>query len=149
MDKWVEAQSCANFASCERQLAWSVQTQRERYRIDGEQTRIQKHPDLYANPRGYESEQDGLLWSRQRVRAYLAGFRFQRKVEKYGQVTLFANTYSAGRAYARQYIEIYFDELTDQWVLLDETEQEIRRHPAKELTYEQISQLMLAKRRKN
>ena len=145
---WVAAITCADFAECQQRLEWAVTTQRERYRFCGNQTRLEAYPLLQTNLRNYGPEEDSRLWSLDRVRRYLAKFRFQRKVGKYGQVTLFANTYSVGRAYARPYILIHFDELTDQWVITDESGQDIRRHPAKELTYAQISQLILAKRRK-
>lgn len=145
LDQWIEAHKCDDFTVCEQQLAWAVHTQRERYRVDKGQTRIQKHPDLYANPRGYEPQQDSLLWSRYRVRHYLSGFSFQRKVEKNGRITLFANSYYLSRDYARRYVEVHFDHLTEHWVICDE----FGRHPAKELRYELISQLRLAKRRRN
>lgn len=145
---WVDPAACADFAQCQQRLEWAVVTQRERYRFSGQQTRCDAYPLLQTNRRVYDPDEDSRLWVMDRVRAYLAGFRFQRKVEKYGQVTLFANSYSAGRAYARQTVEIHFDDRCDEWVFVDETGQDIRRHPAKELTYAQISQLTLAKRRK-
>lgn len=147
--QWVEADQCPDFTACEQRLAWAVHTQRERYRIDWGQTRIQKHRDLYANPRGYEAQQDSQVWSRYRVRQYLSGFSFQRKVEKNGSITLFANRYAVSPAYARRYVEVHFDEVTDQWIICDEFGEELRRHPVKELRYEWISQLCLAKRRRN
>lgn len=147
--QWLEAHSCADFATCQQRLNWAVHTQRERYRLDNGQTRIQKYPDLYANPRGYKQQQDSQLWSRYRVRQYLSGFSFQRKVEKNGRITLFANNYSVGQQYARRYVEVHFDDVTDQWVICDEYGEELRRHPVKALSYELISQLRLAKRRRN
>jgi len=149
LGNWLEAHACADFAACQKSLDWAVYTQRERYRLDNRQTRIQKYPDLYANPRGYDQEQDSRLWSRYRVRQYLSGFSFQRKVEKNGSITLFANTYSVAQKYARRYVEVHFDDLTEHWVICDEYGEELRRHPAKELSYELISQLRLAKRRRN
>lgn len=147
--KWIEAHNCQDFLACEQRLAWAVHTQRERYPVDKGQSRIQKYPDLYANPRGYEPQQDSQLWSRYAVRDYLSGFSFQRKVEKNGRITLFANEYYLSRNYARRYVEVHFDELTEHWVICDEFGNELRRHPAKELSYELISQLRLAKRRRN
>lgn len=149
LNQWVEPQRCAHFQDCQTRLAWAVQTQRERYRLANGQTRQQAYPGLYTNLRGYDPQRDSAVWSLDRVRQYLSGFCFRRKVESNGRITLFANSYSAGRAYARQYIEVQFDELTDHWVMRDEFGAEIRRHPPKELTYEQISQLKLAKRRRN
>jgi hypothetical protein len=149
MGERLEAQVCENFAACERQLAWAVHTQRERYRLKNGQSRLQTHPDLYANPRGYQPQQDSQLWSRYRLRAYLSGFSFQRKVEKNGVITLFANNYSVSKSYARRYVEVHFDDLSEHWVICDEYGKELRRHLAKELSYELISQLRLAKRRRN
>ena len=149
LDQWLEAPRCVDFAACEQRLDWAVYTQRERYRLDNGQTRLQKHPDLYANPRGYDPQQDSQLWSRYRLRQYLSGFSFQRKVEKNGRITLFANTYSVAQKYARRSVEVHFDATTDYWIICDEYGVELRRHPAKELSYEQISQLHLAKRRRN
>lgn len=146
--RWIEAHHCADFAHCQQKLAWAVLTQRERYRVDNGQTRIQKYPDLYANPRGYQSQPESPMWSRYRVRHYLSGFSLQRKVEKNGRITLFANTYAVSKHYARRSVEVHFDDVTDHWVICDEFGQELRRHPAQELSYALISQLRLAKRRR-
>lgn len=145
---WVEPAQCVDFADCQQQLAWAVQTQRERYRLANRQTRRQTYPGLYANARPYQPEAEPQHWSLDRVRHYLARFHFQRKVECNGRITLFANQYSVGRQYARQHIEVHLDASTDEWVMCDEYGHELRRHPAKELSYEQISQLRLAKRRR-
>ena len=126
-----------------------MQTQRESYRSVNGQTRVQKYPDLYANPRGYEPEHDSQLWSRYRICHYLKDFSFQGKVEKNGGITLFANNYHLSRDYAQRYVEVHFDDLTDESVICDEFGAELRRHPAKELSYELISQLQFAKRRRN
>lgn len=148
LDNWLEAHKCVNFTACEASLAWAVHTQRERYRVAKGQTRVQKHLDLYANPRGYDPQHDSQLWSRYRVRQYLSGFSFQRKVEKNGRISLFANNYSIASKYAGRSVEVHFDDGIDYWIICDEYGKELRRHPAKELNYEQISQLRLAKRRR-
>lgn len=147
--QWAEPDECANFDDCQQRLTWAVHTQRERYRLADGQTRLQANPGLHTNLRSYDPQQDSLQWSFDYVRQYLSEFQFRRKVECNGRITLFANNYSAGKQYAGQYIEVQFDELTSQWVMRTEYGQEIRRHIAKELTYEQISQLKLAKRRRN
>jgi len=149
LSNWVEAHRCADFASCEQRLAWAVQTQRERYRLDNGQSRLHRHPDLYANPRGYDPALDSQMWSRYRVRHYLSGLRLQRKVEQNGSITLFSNLYPINASYARRYVAVHFDPSTDQWVICDEYGNELRRHFSKELSYTLISQLRLAKRRRN
>ena len=146
--QWVEPATCTDFTDCQQRLAWAEVTQRERYRAPDGYSRTQAYPALYINPDCYEPAQERAQWDRARVMAYLAQFHFWRKVEKYGQVTLFAHTYGVGRAYSRQTVEMQLDAATAEWIIRDEDGQEIQRHPNRELTYEQISQLMLAKRRK-
>jgi hypothetical protein len=146
---WTEPAECPTALDYEAQLAWAAHTQRERYRLADGRTRLQAFPALLDNARPYDPQQDAQLWSLDRVRRYLSGFHFQRKVERNGRITLFANNYSVGRRYARQYVEIHLDLLTDEWVMCDEYGTELRRHPVKELSYELIRQLKLAKRRKN
>ena len=63
-------------------------------------------------------------------------------------ITLFANSYSVGRAFAHQSVDIGLDPLSSEWVICDEYGKEILRHPNQELSYHQIAQLQLAKRRK-
>ena len=147
--QWVEPERCADWAACQQRLAWAVLTQRERYRLAGGQTRLQTFPALLTNPRPYDPQTEAACWSLERVRQYLSGFHFQRRVELNGRITLFANNYSVGRQYARQYIAIQLDPQTDEWVMRDEYGADIRRHPTQELSYEIISQLTLAKRRRN
>jgi hypothetical protein len=146
---WVEPACCANFADCQAQLTWAMYTQRARYPACGTQTRTQAYPALFANPRPYAVSQEHDLWQLSRVVTYLAQFHFQRKVEKRGQITLFANTYAVGRAYQRQIVEVHLDDQTAQWVVCNDSGQEIRRFPNQELSYDQISQLQLGKRRKS
>ena len=147
--RWVETEQCSDFQHCQQQLDWAILTQRERYRSPNGYTRTQAFPDLFAKRRIYVTEQDHLDWSRERVALYLSGFTFHRKVEINGRVTLFANSYSLGKRYARQMIQITFDPKTYQWCFTDEQAHSIRRHPTKELFYASISQLQLAKRRRH
>lgn len=148
LSQWVDPTHCADFATCQQQLAWAVQTQRERYPACGRQTRIQAFPALLANARLYHPAREADLWSMARVKTYLSQFVFRRKVEKFGQVTLFANTYSLGRAHSRMPVEIRLDPQTDEWLVADEQGTLLRRLPCQELDYLLISQLQLAKRRK-
>jgi len=146
--QWVELDACSDFDACQQRLAWAVWTQRERYRSPHDYTRAQAFPTLYTNPRSYQPQQDQPQWNCQRVADYLSGFSFQRKVEINGRVTLFANAYSLGTHYARQQVQITFDPTTLEWIFADDNLHLLRRHAAKELSYERISQLQLAKRRR-
>lgn len=145
---WAEPEQCSSFSQCQQHLNWAVDRQRALYPAVNGCSRLQAYPQLLTNPRRYRSQQDARLWDSQRVAAYLAQFIFQRKVEKYGQVSLFANSYSLGRCFARQIVEIRFDAHQLDWVFYSTTGQFLRRLPARELSYDLISQLRLGKRRK-
>lgn len=146
--QWVEPADCPNATVCAERLAWAVHTQRNRYRDPHTLTRCQAYPTLLTNSRRYAPLHEAAQWSLQRVVAYLSHFHFQRKVEKFGQITLFANTYAVGRAFSRQSVDVRLDALSLAWIISDEYGHEIIRHPNQELTYHLISQLRLAKRRK-
>jgi len=146
--QWVELDRCPDLATCQQRLAQAVQTQRERYRQPNGYTRLAAFPGLTANPRRYVPSQDAQHWRLERVLVYLAEFTFERKVEKTGQISLFANTYAVGRRFARQTLDIRLDPTTREWVFTDDGQHIVARHPARELDYAQISQLQLAKRRR-
>lgn len=147
--QWIEPEQCANADMLQQRMAWASHTQRERYRLPDGYTRRDAYPDLYTNSRSYTVADEAHRWNLQRVLDYLAPFHFVRKVEKKGQITLFANVYSVGQPYARQYVDVQLDPLTLEWCIRDDYGTELRRHPAQELTYELISQLKLAKRRRD
>jgi hypothetical protein len=138
LKRWVEPQQCANLDDCQQRLLWAVHTQRERYAL----------PDLYRPTRPYSAQADADLWQVEAVRHNLAQRPLQRQVEINGRVTLFANPYSVGRAFARQLVTITLDATTTEWVFTDRYNRPLRRHPAKEVSYDLISQLQLAKRQR-
>src|SRR5690606_31790392 len=128
--QWVELATCADLASCQTRLAWAVRTQRERYRQPNGYSRLQAFPSLIDNPRRYLPSADAQSWCLDRVVTYLTEFCFERKVEKNGCVTLFANRYSVGRQYARQTLAIRLDPATREWLFTDPGQQLVARHPA-------------------
>jgi hypothetical protein len=148
LSQWVDPLHCADFATCQSQLAWAVHTQRERYPACGTQTRLQAFPTLLTNQRRYDPAYETDLWAMTRLKTYLSQFVFRRRVEKYGQITLFANTYSIGRSHSRIQVEIRLDTQTDEWLVADQQGNRLASLPCKELDYRLISQLQLAKRRK-
>lgn len=148
LNQWVEAPGCADFAACQARLDWAVHTQRERYQLAQGQSRCQLYPQLSQPQRAYCPQQEAQNWSLAQVRTYLSQFRFQRKVEKNGRITLFASSYSVGRTYSRRYLEVYFDPDGHEWVICDEAGLPIRRYPAQDICYDTIRCLKLAKRRR-
>lgn len=145
---WVEPARCADFASLQSRVTWAVHTQRERYHAVNGQPRVEAFPDLLTNPRPYALDMEATLWQMERVKGYLSQFVFRRKVEPNGRVTLFANSYTVGRAYSRSHVTLQLNAESGEWVVQDEHGQELRRLPAHELDEQCIQQLQLGKRRK-
>lgn len=94
---------------------------------------LQAHPELLHARRPYQVEQEAILFDMQRVYHYLAGFTFERKVNRNGQVTLKGHHYTVGLAYKEKQIRVRLDEQTQEWVFLDLDEQvqdrELSRQP--------------------
>jgi len=147
--QWAEPQRQPHFAALREQLEWAANTQRERYRAPQHLTRAEAFPALYTNPRTYQRQRDAQLWDKQRAACFLSSYRFHRKVEQNGRISLLANTYSVGQTFRRRTVTIQLDPHTYEWVLCDEYGNEIRRHRSKELDYDLISNLQLAKRHKS
>lgn len=148
LNRWVVPAQQAHLAALQARLEWAIHTQRERYRSPHSCTRTQAYPQLYTNPRRYRRQTDHQGWDLSQVAHYLSRHTFERKVEKYGQVTLFANSYSVGRCHARQRMNVQLDVHTLEWVFTDEQGVEIARRLSQELDYDLISNLRLGKRRR-
>ena len=69
----------------------------------------------------------------QRVYHFLAGFTFERKVNRNGQVTLKGHHYTVGLAHKEKQILVRLDEQTQEWMFLERDEQgqehELNRRP--------------------
>lgn len=147
--QWVEPGQQANFESFQERLDWAAWTQRERYRSAHHRTRAEVYPELFENLCLYRREQEAQIWELHRVAFFLSQYRFKRKVEKNGRFNLMANTYFVGRQYARQGLTIKLKVSTREWIVKDDYGSTIACFDSKELDYETISQLRLAKRRKD
>jgi putative transposase len=85
------------------------------------------HPELTQPSLPYAPEHELATFDLGRVDQYLAGYLWQRTVNKTGQVYLADHAYSVGRQYARQEVLVCFDPETRCFVFFDS------RSPYKEL----------------
>lgn len=94
---------------------------------------LQAHPELLHPRRPYQPEQEAVLFDLQRVYHYLAGFTFERKVNRNGQVTLKGHHYTVGLTHKEKQILVRLDEQTQEWMFLERDEQgqehELNRRP--------------------
>ena len=94
---------------------------------------LQAHPELLRPRRPYQVEQEAILFDMQRVYSYLAGFTFERKVNRNGQVTLKGHHYTVGLAHREKQIAVRLDAQTQEWMFLERDQQgqehELSRRP--------------------
>jgi hypothetical protein len=147
LNGWVEPERCPTLETLQGRLTHFARFQRERYPACHKQTRLVTYPQLLDRPRPYAAVEEAALWSMQKVFDYLASFRFHRKVEVNGRLTLLNQTYSVGRAFKRRTLAIQMDPVAHQWVVYDDYGAELHRFAPRYLTYEAIASLTLASRR--
>ena len=102
------------------------------------------HPELSHPPRPFDPQYELAHFDLDRVDAYLAPLRFERKVGRTGQIKLGGREarYCVGRKYIGQTVKVRFDPTQREFVAYQPNaegqEHEIRRWPAKRLTAEDI-----------
>lgn len=146
LNGWVAPAQCADFDHLCLALDRFATLQRDRYPLADGRSRLERYPDLVVCPRPYVPADDAQLWSSDRMFDYLATFRFQRKVETNGRITLLNREYSVGRTYRRRTLAVQLDPATHEWVVYEDDGHEIRRFVPKGLDYTTISQMTLAYR---
>jgi hypothetical protein len=143
---WVEPQRAPGLAAFQQQLDWAITMQRERYPALNGKTRLARYPGLCTPVRSYERWQETDQWQLEQVLAWVARRVWQRRVDKVGRISLFSTTYSVGRAYRSQTVQVQLDPAHCQWVIENEQGVVLKRHPCTEITTERIQALGLAKR---
>lgn len=149
LNQWCEPTQQADWTQLAERVDWAAHTQRERYRSPHHVTRMQAYPELATNPRKYAVQDEVQQWDVQRAAQFLAGYTFKRKVDKNGVIQLMNNRYWVGRKWTRQYVKVFLDETTYDWVIWDDYGYELCRWPSRELDYDLIRNLKLSKRRKS
>lgn len=144
LNNWVEPAQCADFQQLARSLQRFAALQREHYPLTDGRSRMAHFPELTACARPYTPAEEAHLWSLDRVLSYLATFRFFRKVECNGRITLLNREYSVGRSYQRRTVAVQLDLSSQLWIVSDEDGREIQRFAPKDLTYTTIFQMTLA-----
>ncbi len=119
MKAWVEPEQCSDWEDLVTRLDWATQVQREVYQNRCGQTRMQAHPNLRMGGRGYEATLEAQHWDLRTVARFMAQYRCTRKVSQSGQISLYSQNYSVGRAYASQLVSVQFDPEGLEWVIED------------------------------
>jgi hypothetical protein len=143
LEPWGEPAQCADAAAWEKQVAWVVQTQRERYPSVHGQSRLAAYPELAA-PRPAPADGSLAGFDLARVTAYLAQGRWRRRVSKVGQITFYGQGYRVGRPWGGEHVWVRLDAASHEWVVSQEDGTELRRYPAAQISTERICALQVS-----
>jgi hypothetical protein len=144
--QWSEAQTCGSLQTCQQHLDGACHRQREIYpAIDG-QPRLLAYPGLRTNPRIYYEPTEDQQVCLKRVGLFLEPFRFERRVDQSGRISLFSQNYVVGRSHKGKTVALQFRADDWQWRVRDERGHTLTLLPADNLTQATITGCKLTKR---
>lgn len=134
--RWADPKSCADYQALQIALNRSVEDQRQNYptRTCGQQTRAEKYPELFANPKRFHPDD----FVAQRVYDCLQTGSWERKVSAQGAITLFAQTYQVGYKHRGEQITATFNASTLEWNFKSKRGETLRVVKAKKLGHDNI-----------
>lgn len=141
--RWAEPQRWADAAALQRRLDEVDHIQRACYPAVGGLSRLAGFPDLRHSGRAYSRAWERAQWSFAGVTEYLKEFVVPRRVRPSGQVSVYEQDYYVGTAYSGQVVLVQFDPLDGTWVICNARGEQLRRHPAREITPARIVKLQL------
>lgn len=145
--QWAEPQRCRSVEQLQEHVTAANTIQREQYPAVAGKTRLEAYPELRVGGRAYDPEREEEQWDLERVCRFLSRRAWQRRVDRAGQISLYDRPYSAGKSRRGEEVTVRFAGPTREWVLYDESDQEIRRWPAEQITQERIVALAVTHER--
>lgn len=136
--RWAEPQACASPQELQARLDEADRLQREVYPSLQGRSRLAVFPQLRTPRRPYTPAWEEEHWQLRRAQEYLAGFTVERRVNRQGQVGVYAHRYSVGAKHRGQSVWVYYDAGSGEWVFLSGTGQVLRRLTAVEISRERI-----------
>lgn len=134
--RWADPSVCANFIELQHHLNMAVIDQRENYRTrtcNGE-TRAEKYPGLFTNPKRFHPDD----FNAQRVYDKLEKGAWQRKVSAQGATTLFTQTYQVGAKHKNTIVTATFCAKSLKWIFRNKRGEFLRSCDALKLDHNSI-----------
>lgn len=150
IESWGDPKRCPDLVAWQARVAWVARVQREVYPSVGNQTRLEANPALSEVGRPYEREREAQQWQLERVQQYLSRSAWSRRVDKVGRISLYNRAYPVGREHRGKEVWVRFDAANHAWVITTEGGEELRRHPADEISAQRICSLdVMARHKRN
>ncbi len=145
---WAEPGACRSVAELQRRLCEMDGVQREGYPYRDGLSRMEVFPSLKHSRRAYDAAREQKQWSLAVVLEHLSQYLVSRRVDQAGLVSIYNRNYYVGKHQQGKIVSVMLDPLTCQWVILDDAGQQLRTHPAQQLTHERIMNLNVTHRRR-
>lgn len=141
---WADIKNCTDTEQLQQHLNKAIEIQRMHYKVRrlGNQTRLERYPEILTNQRRYQDDQFDL----QKVYNELAKWQFIRQVSSNGQFSLYRQVYYIGTKYAKQYTITKFNPKTKAWDICDTNGTAIKSIPAKRIDQSNIQNLSICQR---
>jgi hypothetical protein len=143
---WADISNCADAEQLQQYLDNAIEMQRVYYKVRrlGNQTRLQRYPEILTNQRKYDKDQFDI----QKVYRELAKWQFIRLVSKSGELSVYSQVCYIGAKYAKQYTIIRFNPATQSWDICDTNGMAIKSIPAKNMDASNVWNLSVCQRTK-
>jgi hypothetical protein len=146
--RWCEPATCVDAAELAARLTQAATVQRTVYPVGSPRaSRSVAHSALAAGGRAYDPARERRQWDVRRVWDWFAARSWRRVVDQVGRISLYNRALGVGRRWAGQTVLVTFDPAAVAWVIQDAQGQELRRHPAPEVSAKRIWTMTVAGRR--
>lgn len=145
--KWTEPRRCRTPQQLQKRLNEMDRIQREEYPHVGDRSRMEAYPDLKRPRRKYTKRSERALWTLERVLDVLTYTAVERTVDKSGCVSLYDYKYFIGLPHCGKPVFVLFDPHRVEWVFTSPTGEQLRCHPAQQITRQRISTLTVSHKR--
>lgn len=145
---WAEPKTCLSARALQKRLNEMDRIQREAYPYQNGQSRLTTHPQLKFSGRAYSQGFEAKSWSMKAVLNHLREYVISRRVDRAGAVSIYNRNYYVGEHHRGKAIYVYLDPLEVAWVFSTPEGEQLRVHPAEQITKESIMKLTVTKRRK-
>lgn len=145
--KWAEPERCRTAAELQRRCDEMDQRQRERYPYQQDRSRWEVYPALQHSGRAYSRRWEQRNWDLSKVLDLVSQQVVRRHVDASGSISLYHRTRYVGKPQIGKYVYVSLDPTGPTWVFADEGGNEVRTHPADELTAERIRNLSVTCRK--
>jgi transposase InsO family protein len=144
---WAEPGACQSAQELQTRLNEMDRIQREVYPYQGGPSRLATYPQLNSSGRTYSRDWETNTWNLTRVLDHLREYVVSRRVDSAGTVSIYNRRYYVGKQHHGKLMYVYLDPLEISWIFSNPDGEQLRIHPAEQITKDAIMKLQVTNRR--